>query len=238
MENKSADKTNTLTDALLKAGAYFGYSKSRRHPSVKQFIYGAKGGVEIFDLEKTASSLEETKEFMKETIGDGGMILFVGTKYEAKNHVLNAAQELDMPYITERWIGGTLTNFSEIKKRVARLEDLLNKKEKGELAKYTKKERLLLDREMADLERKFGGIVSMKKTPNVIFIIDPKHESTAIAEARTMNIPVMAIASSDCNISDIEYPIVANDASSRSIKMIMENISESLKGVSKKQIAE
>jgi len=235
MENKTADNAKKLTESLLKAGTYFGYSKSRRHPSVKEYIYGIKGSVEIFDIEKITASLEKAKKFLADIIADGGVILLVGTKYEAKNHILHAAQEIDMPYITDRWIGGTLTNFSEIKKRVARLEDLLNKKEKGEFVKYTKKERLLLDREIEDLERKFGGIVPMKKTPNVVFVVDPRYEKTAVSEALKMNIPVVVIASSDCDISNIQYPIVANEASGRSIKIIMEDIVASLKGIPKKE---
>ena len=232
MENKKTE-LNILADSLFKAGAYFGYSKSRRHPSVKEYIWGVKGNVEVFDINRIASLLKDAEKFISKVITDGGTVLFIGTKYEARKHILNIAEEIDMPYVSDRWIGGTLTNFSEIKKRVARLEDLLNKKEKGELAKYTKKERLLIDREIEDLERKFGGIVSMKKIPDAVFIVDPKYEKTAVYEALQMNIPIIAIASSDCDISKINYPIVANDASGRSIKALIGEIASALKNTIK-----
>ncbi len=215
---------NKIIDAMFNVGAHFGYSKSRRHPSAKPFIFGAKNKVDIIDLEKTAESLAVAKEFIESLAQSGKKILLVGSKPEAKRWISDAAKSIDMPYVDERWIGGTFTNFSEIKKRAARLEDLMAKKEKGELAMYTKKERLLLDREIAKLTKNFGGITAMSKLPDAIFIIDPKHEINAMTEAQTLNIPIVALASSDCNIYDITYPIPANDASTDSVKLFIDEI--------------
>lgn len=222
------EKTDII-DALFKVGAHFGYSKARRHPSVKPFIFGAKNKVEIIDLEKTSTLLETAKDAVRDLAHGRKTVLFVGTKPEARKWVLEGARTVDMPYVTERWIGGTLTNFSEIKKRVARLEDLLAKKEKGELVVYTKKERLLLDREIAKLQKNFGGIVSMKEMPKALFIVDPRVEHTAVREAVAQNIPVLALASSDCDISEISYPIVGNDSASESIKLFVGEIAEAYK---------
>lgn len=214
------EKTGII-DALFKAGAHFGYSKARRHPSTKPFIFGAKNKVEILDLEKTSAMLETALGVVRDLAHDGKTILFVGTKPEARKIVVELASTIDMPYVSERWIGGTLTNFSEIKKRVARLEELLSKKEKGELVVYTKKERLLLDREIAKLQKHFGGIVSMKETPKALFIIDPRAEHIAVREAIARNVPIIALASSDCDIAKITYPIVANDSAAQSIRFFV-----------------
>lgn len=213
-----------IIDALFKTGAHFGYSKARRHPSTKPFIFGSKNNVEILDLEKTSASLEAARGVVADLAHEGKTILFVGTKPEARKLVVDGANAIDMPYVSERWIGGTLTNFSEIKKRVARLEDLLIKREKGELSVYTKKERLLLDREIAKLQKHFGGIVSMKETPRALFIVDPRAEHLAVREAVARNVPIIALASSDCDVAKITYPIVANDSAMQSIRFFVEEI--------------
>lgn len=221
MENK---QVQGIVDALFSVGAHFGYSKSRRHPSTKPFIFGRKNKVEIIDLEKTAELLARAKEFVGTLAIAGKPILFVGTKPEARDIVRSTALSLGLPYVALRFVGGTLTNFTEIKKRTARFEDLSQKKEKGELTMYTKKERLLLDRDMDDLQRNFGGIISMKELPKALFVVDPKEESIAIAEAKKLGIPVIALASSDCDVSAIEYPIIGNDAQAASIKLFVEEI--------------
>ncbi|MEK7555820.1 MAG: 30S ribosomal protein S2 [Patescibacteria group bacterium] len=223
MIEKGANK-NTFIDDMLLAGSHFGYSKSRRHPSMKSFILGAKNRVELFNLDKTLKALDVVKEFIASKAQDGKTILFVGTKPEAKKTVEEYARAINMPYVTERWIGGMLTNFHEIKKRVARLEEIQNKKEKGELAKYTKKEQLLLDRELAKLNKNFSGIVSMKELPKALFVVDPKHEQIAVTEARKENIPVIALASSDCDISKIDYSIPVNESSRPSIELLVREI--------------
>jgi len=217
---------NSIIDSMFKAGAHFGFSKTRRHPSVSPYIFGVKNKVEIFDLEKTSELLEKAKAFAATLGKEGKTILFVGGKSEARNATKIGALSVNMPYVDGRWIGGTLTNFVQIRKRVEKLERLTSEREKGELAKYTKKERLLIDREIANLERFFSGVVSMKELPKAIFIIDPKKEKTALKEAQEIGIPVIAIAGSDCNIKSIQYPIVGNDSSQTSIQFLTQEITK------------
>ncbi len=217
------EKKNSIEN-MFKVGAHYGYSKSRRHPSVKSFIYGTKNRTEIIDLDQVYALLVKAREFVSHLGQNNKQLLFSGNKPESREAVIGAAKLLGLPHSQERWIGGTLTNFSEIKKRVARLEELKLKKSTGGLDIYTKKERGILDREIATLERFFAGLVMMKSLPSAIFVVDPKEESTAVREAKRMRIPVIALAGSDCDISQIEYPIVANDASRSSIKFFVEEI--------------
>jgi small subunit ribosomal protein S2 len=219
-------KNNALIDELFQAGAHFGFVKSRRHPSAKPFIYGEKGGNEIFDLEKTSAELEKVLAYIAEKGKEGAQLLFVGGKSEAREAVRKAGEMLGMPFVAGRWIGGTLTNFGEIKKRIQKLEELTTQKEKGELGKYTKKERLLIDREIDKLTLYFSGLSSMKGLPKLLVVADPKKEHIAVAEARRMKIPVVAIAGSDVNLYDVDYAIPANDSSVRSINLIMQKIAE------------
>ncbi len=209
---------------MFAAGAHFAFSRSRRHPTVAPYIFGAKNKVEIFDLEKTSKLLETAKEFAKDLGKKSKMILFVGGKSEARNAIKNGAQLIGMPFVDGRWIGGTLTNFVALRKRVEKMEKLMSEREKGELAKYTKKERLLIDREIANLERFFGGVVSMKDLPAALFIADPKKEKTAVKEAKDMGIPVISLLGSDCNIKEVTHPIIGNDASETSIKFFVDEI--------------
>lgn len=220
-------ENNPMIDSMFKAGTHFGFSKTRRHPSVSPYIFGVKNKVEIFDLEKTSELLSKAKEFVASLGKENKTILIVGGKSEARNAVKNGALSINMPYVDGRWIGGTLTNFGQIRKRVEKLERLTSEKEKGELAKYTKKERLLIDREIANLERFFSGVVSMKDLPKAVFVVDPKKEKTAVREAQDMGIPVIAIAGSDCNIKSINYPIVGNDSSQTSINFLVQEVTKS-----------
>lgn len=210
-----------IVEALFKAGAHFGYSKSRRHPSTAPFIFGIKNKIEIFDLEKTSSQLEEAKAFVEEVAASGKQILFVAGKREAIRPIKDAAEKIDQPYVAGRWIGGTLTNFEEIQKRVSRFERLSMEKTKGLLAKYTKKERLLIDREIEKLEERFGGITNMKSRPAAVFIVDVKREYNALAEAKNENIPVVTLSNSDCDITGVKYPVLGNDGSVATINYIL-----------------
>lgn len=228
MDIKSPQNKKLITE-MFSAGAHFGYSRSRRHPSTKQFIFGTKSGVEILDLEKTSLELERAKEFVKSIAKSGKQILFVGTKNEGKKALEDGALSIDMPYVAERWVGGVLTNFTEIKKRVALLEDLRAKRENGELSVYTKKERLLIDKDIERLERNFAGIVSMKELPVALFILDPRKESIAVKEAQFLNIPIVALANSDCNLKEVTYPIPGNDSSVSSITFFISQIIEAYK---------
>jgi len=224
MATPTTKTAGSTIDSMFKAGAHFAFSRSRRHPTVAPYIFGVKNKVEIFDLEKTQNLLNAAKEFIKNTAKEGKSVLFVGGKSEARNAVKIGAQSINMPFVDGRWIGGTLTNFVQIRKRVEKMEKLTMEREKGELAKYTKKERLLIDREIANLERFFSGIVSMKELPKVLFVIDPRKEKNAVKEAQDMGIPVVALAGSDCNLKEVAYPIVGNDASQTSVQYFVNEI--------------
>jgi small subunit ribosomal protein S2 len=206
---------------LMEAGVHFGYSRTRRHPTVTPFLYGTKGGVDIIDLEKTAPQMEAAANFLAELGATGKTVLFVGVKPEARNIVMEVAQSLKQPYVTERWIGGMLTNFPEIKRRINKLETLREDKTNGSFEKYTKKEQLLLTREMERLNKYFNGLTGLTKMPDAIVIVDTKKEHIAIAEARKVGVPVISIGNTDCSIRAITYPIIANDSSASSIRSIL-----------------
>lgn len=220
MENKD------LMKDLMDRGCHFGYSKSRRHPSMKPFIFTTKNRKDIFDLEKTLEALDQALGLVSKTAKDKQQILFVGTKPEAQALIKEAATASNNPFVTDRWIGGTLTNFKEIQKRTNKLENLRKEKESGDLDKYTKKEQLDLDRLMTKLDRYFGGITIMKDKPAALFVVDPKAEDIAIQEANQLNIPVIAIASSDCNIDEITFPIPANDSARGSLEYFIKKIAD------------
>ena len=222
-------KNDPIIDSMFKAGAHFAYAKSRRHPSAEPFIFGVKNKVEIFDLEKTKEFLEKAKDFVRKISGEGGQILFVGGKNESRDAILNGALSIDMPYVAGRWIGGTITNASEIEIRIEKLKDLVSKREKGELSKYTKKERLVIDREIEHLEKNFRGLVSLKGKPQAIFVIDSKKEKNAVSEGKRSGIPIIALQGSDCDIKDSDYPIPANDSSIASIRFFVNEIVEAYK---------
>ncbi|MEI6296657.1 MAG: 30S ribosomal protein S2 [bacterium] len=224
------DKTLiALIEELYKAGAHFGYSRTRRHPSVKSFVYGSKNRMDIVDLESIAKSLKSALEFIAKLGSEGKQILFVGNKKESQDLVVECAKKLNMPYVALRWIGGTLTNSLEIRKRVARMEDLMTRKATGALDVYTKKERLLLDREVAKLQKHFAGIAIMKRAPAAVVVIDSRNEATAVEEARMANIPVVSLSGTDNNISGIAFPVVANDISRTNISLFLNKIIEAYK---------
>lgn len=215
-----------IIEKLFAVGAHFGYSPSRRHPSLASFIYGAKGGTELFDLEKTAACLEEALAFVQSLAAERKTILFVSGKAESRGALERVAQRLGQPYVASRWIGGTLTNFSEIRKRLNRLQELSDMREKGELAKFTKRERLLIDREITDLELMFGGLRGTTKLPDALIVVDPRQEDGAVREAKQFGIPVIALMNSDCDRSLVTYPIPANDASVDTVTFILDKIGE------------
>lgn len=220
-----ADK-NPIIDKLFSVGAHFGYAPSRRHPSVSSYIFGAKGGVELFDLEQVAQCLDEAHAAVKALASERKTVLFVGGKAEARDAVKRAAERLNQPYSAGRWIGGTLTNWSEIKKRLNRLEDLASMREKGELAKFTKKERLLIDREITELEGMFGGLRGLQKPADALIVVDPKAEAGAVTEARQLGIPVIALMNSDCDRTQVTHPIPGNDAARSVIEYVLDELSD------------
>ena len=211
---------------LFDAGAHFGYSRARRHPTATAFLFGTKDRTDIFDLEETAKRLETARAFVSAVAASGKQVLFVGGKQEAIALVKGAAEEAGMPYTAGRWIGGSLTNFKSIRKRIDRLQKLMGERESGELEKYTKKERLMIDREIEELLSRFGGLVSMNEMPGALFVVDSRHEETAVKEANQLKIPVVGLSSSDCDFAMVQYPIPANDTSIRSIKLVVQEIAD------------
>ncbi len=224
-----------VIEAMASVGAQFGFVKSRRHPSAEPFIFGVKNKIEIFDLEKTAGELSRAVDFVKTLGSKNGMILFVGGKNEASQAVASVAESIGQPFVSGRFIGGTLTNFPEIRKRVEKFESLLAQKEKGELVKYTKKERLLIDREIEKLRTFFSGITPMKRLPQAVFVVDAKKEVTAVREAHRIGVPVIAICGMDNNLADVDYPIPANDSSKASIEFFLKKMAEAFEA-GKKEI--
>ena len=222
-------ETKKTIESMFGAGAHFGLGRSRRHPTVTPFIFGTKNSTDIFDLEKTEALLAKAKAYIAELAKQNKIVLFVGGKKEAAAAVKATADALNMPYVDGRFIGGTMTNFGQVRKRVERYEKLIADREKGELLKYTKRERSLIDKEIAKLEKMFLGIVSLKRMPDVLFVIDPRREKNAVKEATDMNIPIIALAGSDCDIREVKYPIVGNDSSKASIQFFIEDIAQAYK---------
>lgn len=228
-----ADVLNTAApsgpgvERLFEAGAHFAQVKSRRHPSMKPYVVGTKSKVEIFDLTKTDAQLVEAKRAMTALAREGKTVLFVGGKREVSDLVRDAAKRIGQPHVAGRWLGGTISNFVEIKKRIDRLGDLRAKRESGELAKkHTKLERVFIDREIARLEERLGGITNLAKRPDAMVIVDTRHEGHATREARAAGIPVIGVMSSDCDLKDAAFPIVVNDASRATVTLVLNELAQ------------
>ncbi len=214
---------------MLKAGVHFGHKKAKKHPKMEQYIYTVRNEINIIDLGATKSKLNEALECVKEISSKGETILFVGTKKQAKKIIKEMAEKCDMPFVVERWLGGTFTNFDKIATSINRLEKMIEQKESGELEKkYNKKERLEINREIKRLERKFGGIRKMKKLPNAVFIVDVKEDKTAVLESITKKIPIIALVDTNVDPSVINYPIPSNDDAVGAIKLITDMIVETI----------
>lgn len=214
---------------MLKAGMHFGHRTSRWHPKMEPYIYGTRAGVHIIDLRKTYTQLETALDYLKKMAAENKTILFVGTKDQIKEKLAAAAQSVGMPYVSNRWIGGTLTNFAIIKKQIKTYLDLKEKKETGRLAKYTKKERVGFDKQMAKLELMVGGLTELKKMPDVVFIFDIKNDKTALAEAKKKGVPLVAVCDTNVNPDGIQYVIPANDDASKSISLLLDAVTEAIK---------
>lgn len=212
---------------LFNTGAHFAQVKSRRHPSMKQFLIGTKGRQEIIDLVKTTEQLETAKNVMSALAKERKTVLFVGGKVEIAAIVKKTAQDISAPYVATRWLGGTISNWAEIKKRVDRLAEIMEKSATGALAKqHTKLELVMIGREQKRLTERLDGITAMTKKPDALLVVDTKHEKHAVKEARDAGIPIIAIMSSDCNIKDASYPIVANDTSRKTVELILSELTE------------
>jgi small subunit ribosomal protein S2 len=212
---------------LLEAGAHFGHQTRRWNPKMSEYIYGARGGVHIIDLTKTGVLLKEATDFARETASRGGKVLLVGTKRQAAPVVKEEAEAAGMPYVTERWLGGMLTNFRTIRLQVQRLKKLEAGLESGDFAsKYNKKEVLDFTNEVASLNRIFGGIKHLDGAPGAVFVVDVPKESIAVAEARKLGLPVIAIADTNANPDLIDYPIPANDDAIKTVRIITRAIAQ------------
>jgi small subunit ribosomal protein S2 len=219
-----AKNTNISVEEMVQAGVNFGHKVSKLHPKMKPFISGIKNNVNIFDLEKTAKELETALAFISRIVAEGKAIVFVGTKVQLKGIVQLAAEECGAPYVTERWLGGTFTNFETIQKRVSYFKDLEKKRESGELEKYTKKERLNFDREIAKLKIKFEGVRTMTKLPEAVFIFGLDKDITCAREAKRKGIKIVALCDSNVNPDIVDYPIPANDDAISAVSYILEKV--------------
>ena len=217
-----------LIRQLLEAGVHFGHQTKRWNPKMAPYIFGARNSIYIINLEKTLESLKTAREFLKGLAIKGEIILFVGTKKQAQAMVAEQAKACGMPHVSSRWLGGLLTNFSTIKKSVARLKDIDKMKEDGRLANFTKKEVGLMMRERGKLENSLGGIKDMERLPAALFVVDSKKEELAVAEARKLGIPVAGLIDTNCNPELINYPIPGNDDAIKSIKLIISLVAESI----------
>lgn len=213
---------------LLKGGVHFGHLTRRWNPKMRPYIFMERNNIHIIDLKKTMQHLQTACNALKEIVAGGDEVLIVGTKKQAKSIVISEASRAGMPYIAERWLGGTLTNFSTIKKSIRKLESLEKMVNDGTAEKLTKKERLQIDREIEKMKAVFGGIQEMKRIPGAIFIIDTRKEEIAVKEAKKLNIPVFAIVDTNCDPDLIDYPVPGNDDSSKSIGLITKTVIDAI----------
>ena len=217
-----------LIKQLLEAGVHFGHQKKRWNPKMKKFIFGDRSGIYIIDLEKTEECINAARDFLLDITSKGEFVLFVGTKKQAQEVVLQEAQRCGMYYVTERWPGGLMTNFATIKKSINRLKDIEKMREDGTFGKLTKKEVARLEKELAKLNKNFSGIVKMEKMPKAMFVVDTKKEETAVLEANRLHIPVIGLIDTNSNPDLIAYPIPGNDDATKSIRAITTLIADAV----------
>lgn len=215
-------------DQMLAAGMHFGHRKNRWHPKMEKYIFTEKNGVYIIDLSKSLKKLEEALDFMAKLLSENKTILFVGTKDQVKEPLKDLAISLKSPYVVGKWLGGYLTNFNVVKKSVKKYQELIEQRDSGKLEKYTKKERLNFDRQIKRLSDRVGGLTDLNKMPDAMFVWDIKEEKTAVVEALKKKIPIVAICDTNVNPELINYPIPANDDSTKTIKLLTKSIKESL----------
>ena len=213
---------------LLEAGVHFGHQTRRWDPRMAEYIYQARNGIHIIDLQKTSKKLDEAYEFVKGASAEEKNILFVGTKKQAQECIKESAEKCGMFYVNQRWLGGTLTNFQTIRRRIDRLTELENMANDGTFEVLPKKEVVLLNKERAKLEKNLGGIKEMTRLPDVIFVVDPKKEHIAILEARKLNIPIVGLVDTNCDPNDVDYVIPGNDDAIRAVKLISDTIANAV----------
>ncbi|MGA1053109.1 MAG: 30S ribosomal protein S2 [Ilumatobacteraceae bacterium] len=213
---------------MLEAGVHFGHQTRRRDPKMKRFIFGERNGIHILDLDQTLRRVEVAYGFVRDLVANGGTVLFVGTKKQAQDPIQSYADKVGMPYVNERWLGGMLTNFETISKRVGKMLEYERMKASGEFDVMIKKEALLLDRELAKLQRNLGGLRDMKRLPDAIFVIDTKKEHIAVTEANKLGIPVVAIVDTNVNPDVVQYPIPGNDDAIRANMLMSQAIAAAI----------
>jgi small subunit ribosomal protein S2 len=213
---------------MIEAGAHFGHQTRRWNPKMRRFIFGERNGIYIIDLDQTLNRVETAYNFLRDLVADGGNVLFVGTKKQAQDPIREAADRCGMPYVNERWLGGMLTNFGTISLRVNKMLELERQKEIGEFDLMIKKEALLLDRELTKLQRNLGGLRSMKKAPDAIFVLDTMKEHIAITEANKLGIPVVAVVDTNVDPDSIQFPIPGNDDAIRANALFANVIAEAV----------
>ena len=224
---------------LLEAGVHFGHQTRRWNPKMARFIFTERNGIYIIDLQKTVKKMDEAYNFVRDLAAEGGKVLFVGTKKQAQESIKNEAERCNQFYVNERWLGGMLTNFQTIEKRVKRLKTLEKQAEDGTFDVLPKKEVTILKHEMEKLQKYLGGIKDMKKLPDALFVIDPKKEEIAVSEARKLNIPIIATVDTNCDPDLIDYPIPANDDAIRAVKLLTGKIADAvLEGNQGEQVEE
>ncbi len=214
--------------ALLESGVHFGHRTNKWHPLMKPYIFTERNGIHIIDLQQTVKALNTAYELVRDTVIGGGVVLFVGTKRQAQETVQEEAERCGMPYVTERWLGGIITNWSTIQQRIRELERLERLRDSGEIFRLTKKEGLLIEREIARLNLRLSGLRSMSHTPNLLFVVDISHEATAVHEANLKEIPVIALVDTNCDPRNVDYVIPSNDDAIRAIKLLVGKIADAV----------
>lgn len=219
---------NISLEDLVDAGAHFGHQTKRWNPKMEEYLYGSEGGVHIFDLTKTKPMIEEALEFLSKVSKEGKKILILGTKKQIKEKVAEMAEKIGVSYVNERWLGGTISNFDQMKRSIKKMEEMKENLASGVYNKYTKKERLLIDREITRLEKFFGGIKSLSSTPDVLFVIDTKREASAVHEARNKKIPIVGVVDSNADPDLVDYPIPMNDDASRALEYLLDLVAKAI----------
>jgi len=213
---------------LLETGVHFGHRTKRWNPKMRPFIYTERNGIHIIDLQQTITALDRAYEAVRDTVSEGGIVLFVGTKRQAQDSIAEQAQRCGMPYVNQRWLGGTLTNWRTIRQRIDYLLNLEERKERGDFERLPKKEALQLEREIVKLNQRLGGIKGLERLPDMLFITDVRREATAVKEANKLNIPIVAMVDTNCDPDPIDYIIPANDDAIRAIKLITTKIADAV----------
>jgi len=219
---------NISMKALLEAGVHFGHRTRRWNPKMKPFIFTERNGIHIIDLQQTIVRLEQAYNLVRDTVANGGAVLFVGTKKQAQESIIQAAEKCSMPYIEQRWLGGTLTNWQTIRQRLAYLMELERRRDTGDLERLPKKEVLRLEQLIDKLNRRLGGLKKMNRVPNLVVIVDVRREAIAVKECNILSVPIMAMVDTNCDPDPIDFVIPSNDDAIRAIKLIVEYLADAV----------